>query len=114
MTELPQSKMPPSLKKTGLDFYGARSKNFTHWVVDSMDDAKATLQWAERCFGLLREYAGNDMPRGTESWASDPDVDGRSAAFNHARVANVENAGHWVHHDQLDVFCKLVDEFLAE
>lgn len=53
------------------------------------------------------------LVRGKESWASDPEADGRAAAFNHARVANVDNAGHWVHHDQLDVFSALVEDFLV-
>ena len=26
---------------------------------------------------------------------------------------NIENAGHWVHHDQLAIFLKLVREFLG-
>ena len=54
------------------------------------------------------------LVRGTESWASDPEQDGRAAQFQDARVANIENAGHWVHHDQLDVFISLTKEFLAE
>jgi pimeloyl-ACP methyl ester carboxylesterase len=54
------------------------------------------------------------LVRGTESWASDPEADGRARHFQNARVANVEGAGHWVHHDKLDVFLKLVDDFLAE
>jgi pimeloyl-ACP methyl ester carboxylesterase len=54
------------------------------------------------------------LVRGTESWASDPEQDGRAAHFQDARVANIENAGHWVHHDQLDVFISLTKEFLAE
>ena len=53
------------------------------------------------------------LVRGTESWASDPATDGRADHFRHATVANIENAGHWVHHDQLDVFLTLVREFLA-
>ena len=52
--------------------------------------------------------------RGTESWASDPEVDGRIAHFQNARAVNVENAGHWVHHDQLDAFLELVNNFLAD
>jgi pimeloyl-ACP methyl ester carboxylesterase len=52
--------------------------------------------------------------RGTESWASDPLVDGRAKAFKNARVANIEKAGHWVHHDQLDEFLSVVRAFLAE
>ncbi len=53
------------------------------------------------------------LVRGTESWASDPATDGRADNFQDARVVNIENAGHWVHHDQLDVFLGHVREFLA-
>ena len=54
------------------------------------------------------------LVRGTESWASDPAKDGRAAYFQNATVANIENAGHWVHHDQLDEFLRLVRAFLAD
>ena len=54
------------------------------------------------------------LVRGTESWASDPATDGRAGHFQNARVVNIDNAGHWVHHDQLDVFLGHVREFLAE
>ena len=52
--------------------------------------------------------------RGTESWASDPTLDGRIEFFQNARLANVEKAGHWLHHDQLEEFLSLVGDFLAE
>jgi pimeloyl-ACP methyl ester carboxylesterase len=52
--------------------------------------------------------------RGTESWASDPEKDGRARAFRSYTFFNIERAGHWVHHDQLEVFLRLVREFLAE
>ncbi|MFW6094735.1 MAG: alpha/beta fold hydrolase, partial [Pseudomonadota bacterium] len=51
--------------------------------------------------------------RGTESWASDPEKDGRARHFHNARVVNVENAGHWVHHDRLEEFLHLTREFLG-
>ena len=51
--------------------------------------------------------------RGTESWASDPVVDGRARAFRNARLANVADAGHWVHHQRLDVFLAELEPFLA-
>ncbi len=51
--------------------------------------------------------------RGTESWASDPEADGRASHFQNVRVENVSGAGHWVHHDQLDEFLRLTREFLA-
>ncbi len=51
--------------------------------------------------------------RGTESWASDPEKDGRAKAFSNYQLVNVEGAGHWVHHDRLDVFLEVVREFLG-
>ena len=51
--------------------------------------------------------------RGTESWASDPEEDGRAKAFRSYKLVNIEKAGHWVHHDQLAGFLKVVREFLA-
>lgn len=52
------------------------------------------------------------LVRGTKSWASDPVLDGRAAAFRDARLVNVEGAGHWVHHDRLDAFLEAVGAFL--
>ena len=51
--------------------------------------------------------------RGTESWASDPEKDGRATAFRDYTFHNIEGAGHWVHHDQLEEFLRLVRQFLA-
>jgi pimeloyl-ACP methyl ester carboxylesterase len=51
---------------------------------------------------------------GTESWATNPAADGRLAHFRNARVLAVKQAGHWVHHDQLDLFLARVRAFLAE
>ncbi|MCZ6853012.1 MAG: alpha/beta hydrolase [Gammaproteobacteria bacterium] len=51
--------------------------------------------------------------RGTESWAMDPEKDGRAKTFQNVQVASIEDAGHWVHHDQLEVFITLVKGFLA-
>lgn len=52
------------------------------------------------------------LVRGTESWASDPVLDGRIEAFHAARLANVVGAGHWVHHDRLEDFLRILREFL--
>lgn len=54
------------------------------------------------------------LVRGKESWASDPLADGRAAHFPNARVANIDGAGHWVHHDKLDAFMNVLNEFLTE
>jgi pimeloyl-ACP methyl ester carboxylesterase len=52
--------------------------------------------------------------RGMESWASDPEKDGRMQYFQNARLENIPNAGHWVHHDQLDTFLNLTTDFLKD
>ena len=54
------------------------------------------------------------LVRGTESWASDPNEDGRAEHFHNAEIANIEGAGHWVHHDRLDEFVELMKGFLAD
>jgi pimeloyl-ACP methyl ester carboxylesterase len=54
------------------------------------------------------------LVHGTESWASDPTRDGRAAAFPNARVAAIEGAGHWAHHDRFEVFVRVVRDFFHE
>ncbi|MBO0738746.1 MAG: alpha/beta hydrolase [Alphaproteobacteria bacterium] len=49
---------------------------------------------------------------GEESWASNPLKDGRARHFRDAKVVAIENAGHWVHHDQLAAFIDLIRDFL--
>ena len=49
---------------------------------------------------------------GADSWASNPEKDGRIAHFRHARVIEYENAGHWLHHDQFDRFMADLAAFL--
>jgi len=53
------------------------------------------------------------LVRGAESWASDPSDDGRMAVFQDARLVTIEDAGHWAHHDQLDIFLRHANEFLS-
>jgi pimeloyl-ACP methyl ester carboxylesterase len=47
---------------------------------------------------------------GADSWASNPEKDGRAKHFKNARIVMFENAGHWLHHDQ---FAKFVAELKA-
>jgi pimeloyl-ACP methyl ester carboxylesterase len=53
------------------------------------------------------------LVRGRDSWAPDPDADGRAQAFRNARTVTVDGAGHWVHHDRLAEFLGHVRAFLA-
>ena len=51
---------------------------------------------------------------GMESWAPDPETDGRSSVIKNHRLVKVPGAGHWVHHDRLDVFLEQTIPFLLE
>ena len=53
------------------------------------------------------------LVRGLESWASDPAKDGRIENFNtRVEVEAFADAGHWVHHDQLEPFVEKAKSFL--
>jgi pimeloyl-ACP methyl ester carboxylesterase len=51
---------------------------------------------------------------GVESWLPDPDTDDRPAAIRNHRLIKVPGAGHWVHHDRLDLFLEESTRFLLE
>jgi pimeloyl-ACP methyl ester carboxylesterase len=50
--------------------------------------------------------------RGDKSWAKDPEQDGKASAFHNYRSVQISNAGHWVHHDQLEAFLAELLPFL--
>jgi pimeloyl-ACP methyl ester carboxylesterase len=52
------------------------------------------------------------LVRGSESWAADPETDGKASAFHCYESVLIKDAGHWVHHDQLDAFMDVVTDFL--
>ncbi len=54
------------------------------------------------------------LVRGADSWASDPVVDGRIEPFRNAHATTIADAGHWVHHDQLREFLRVLQGFFAE
>ena len=67
----------------------------------------------------LKEIIGNIacpvlLFRGMESWAPDPEVDGRAKVIRNYRLVNVPRAGHWVHHDRLDIFLEETLKFLLQ
>jgi pimeloyl-ACP methyl ester carboxylesterase len=49
---------------------------------------------------------------GERSWASNPETDGRLKHFRNARVVGFADAGHWLHHDQLERFMAELRGFL--
>ncbi|HZZ87725.1 MAG TPA: alpha/beta hydrolase [Caulobacteraceae bacterium] len=88
---------------------GTYSWKFDNYVraFSPADFTQAEMQelWANISCPIL-------LVNGKESWASNPATDGRIGYFKDARVVEFENAGHWVHHDQLDGFLKTVRDFL--
>ncbi len=86
--------------------------------------------WSWKFDNYLNIWAIFDMPRedllaiwqaitcpvlmlyGENSWASNPEKDGRIEHFPTAKVVEYENAGHWLHHDQFDRFMADVKAFI--
>ena len=50
---------------------------------------------------------------GRQSFARDPDVDPQAAAIRNKTIVKVDQAGHWLHHDQLELFLRETKSFLA-
>lgn len=51
---------------------------------------------------------------GLESFLPFPDGDSRKDAIRNCQLTKVSNAGHWVHHDQLDLFLRETTAFLKD
>lgn len=71
----------------------------------NMDDAKDL--WGEISSPTL-------LFRGEDSWVRDPEEDGRIKVIRDYRLVTVPKAGHWVHHDQPDVFIRETRRFFQE
>jgi pimeloyl-ACP methyl ester carboxylesterase len=76
------------------------------WPPYDMQVEEVQQLWARITCPTLLVY-------GKESWASNPQEDGRARHFQNARVVSFEGAGHWVHHDRLDAFIDEMRSFLA-
>lgn len=51
---------------------------------------------------------------GLESFLPMPETDPRRKVIRDCRMIRVENAGHWLHHDQLELFLRETTAFLRE
>jgi pimeloyl-ACP methyl ester carboxylesterase len=49
---------------------------------------------------------------GRQSFARDPEVDPQAEAIRDKKIVKVEQAGHWLHHDQLELFLRETKAFL--
>ena len=75
------------------------------WGFNDIPQTELEALWGAITCPTLLMYGAN-------SWASNPERDGRLAHFNTARVIEFENAGHWLHHDQFDRFVAEVKAFI--
>ncbi|MEO7379508.1 MAG: alpha/beta hydrolase [Sphingomicrobium sp.] len=75
------------------------------WPFEDMPRSDIETLWGAVTCPTLLLY-------GADSWASNPVRDGRAAKFPAARVVEYEQAGHWLHHDQLERFLGDVREFI--
>ena len=75
------------------------------WPFEDVPVNRTQELWAAITCPVLLLY-------GADSWASNPDKDGRANVFADYRVVEFENAGHWLHHDQFDRFMAEVQAFL--
>jgi pimeloyl-ACP methyl ester carboxylesterase len=73
-------------------------------------------------FGLTAEEAADFLRAiacptllfwGRQSFALDPETDPQAALIHNRRVVKVDQAGHWLHHDQLEVFLRETKQFLS-
>lgn len=75
------------------------------WPFDEVPEDRTNELWGAITCPVLLLY-------GADSWASNPETDGRAMVFQDYRVIEFENAGHWLHHDQFDRFMREVRAFL--
>ena len=85
------------------------------WKFDNYVRTSSPYQFNEREMAELwqRIECPTLLIRGTSSWAGDPVADGRAAYLKQAEVLAIDNAGHWVHHDQLDQVLAALNKFLG-
>ena len=75
------------------------------WPLVDMPHSEIETLWQAITCPTLLMYGAN-------SWASNPEKDGRISNFNTARTIEFENAGHWLHHDQFERFMAEVRAFI--
>ena len=76
------------------------------WPPYDMSTRDIALLWSRISCPTLLLY-------GKESRSGNPLEDDRTKPFRHARVVGVDDAGHWLHHDRLPEFLRIVGEFLV-
>lgn len=87
--------------------YSWKFDNYVHvWPPFDLPQADKEALWAAIECPTLLVY-------GADSWASNPEQDGRARHFRNARVVSIPGAGHWVHHDRFEAFMREARGFLG-
>ena len=85
------------------------------WKFDNYVRAWPPYDMSRRDIGSLwsRIACPTLLLYGKESKSGNPADDGRIEPFRHAKVIGIDGAGHWLHHDRLDEFLRIVREVLG-
>lgn len=88
--------------------YSWKFDNYTHAMSPfDMSQEETKELWARMDLPLL-------LVSGSESWHGQGKSEDPARFFPNASHVMVEDAGHWVHHDQLDKFIDITSDFFAE
>ncbi|MFP6807254.1 MAG: alpha/beta hydrolase [Pseudomonadales bacterium] len=88
--------------------YSWKFDNYTHVMSPyDMNQAQTRELWSRIDAPVL-------LVSGSESWMAEGQTEDPSTHFQNARHEVLKQAGHWVHHDQLDKFLGLTRTFFAE
>lgn len=99
------------LTRTGVKVLGSKR---VQWAYDPAITARSPSDISHDDFVVLLSRISCPvwLAYGANSWASNPEKDGRLDYLSTAHVTEFENAGHWLHHDRFDDFMSALRRFL--
>jgi pimeloyl-ACP methyl ester carboxylesterase len=82
------------------------------WKVDPRVSQFTSEDFAVEITTFWREItAPTLLCRGSESWTHDPEANGQAAHLRDRRAVAIQEAGHWPHHDQFEVFLDVLKDY---
>lgn len=85
------------------------------WAYDPAITARTPSDISHDDFVFLLSRIGCPvwLAYGADSWASNPEKDGRLKYLPTATVTEFDDAGHWLHHDRFEDFIAALEVFLS-